>query len=109
MYLEGLKKEPEEVLLRLEYLDTLQELEEVQYRASTASAERKTLDVDMATRHRNAWRKLEEAEAHTVALEEQLSIGDRWTSTHPEYVKAMSEMTMRKYRLALDKLEHLVV
>ncbi|KAI0697792.1 hypothetical protein BC835DRAFT_1405591 [Cytidiella melzeri] len=60
-------------------------------------------------RYRNAWRKLEEAEAHTVALEEQLSIGDRWTSTHPEYVKAMSEMTMRKYRLALDKLERLVV
>ncbi|KAI0684292.1 hypothetical protein BC835DRAFT_1409170 [Cytidiella melzeri] len=102
MYLEGLKKEPEEVSLRLEYLDTLQELEEAQHvRGAAITA--------VKNRYRNAWRKLEEAEAHTVALEEQLSIGDRWTSTHPEYVKAMSEMTMRKYRLALDKLERLVV
>ena len=63
----------------------------------------------MKNRYRNAWKKLEDAESHTVALESRLSIEERWTSDHPDYRAAMSEMTMRRYRLALDKLERLVV
>jgi hypothetical protein len=60
-------------------------------------------------RYRNAWKKLDDAEAHTAALEKRLAIEERWTPDHPDYRVAMSEMTMRKYRLALDKLERLVV
>jgi hypothetical protein len=91
-------------------------------RAHAASAERNALDLDIAerrvrgagitavkNRYRNTWKKLEDAEAHTEALEKRLSIEERWTSDHPEYRAATSKMTMRKYRLALDKLERLVV
>ena len=59
--------------------------------------------------YRDAWKKLEDAEAHTAALEDRLSIDERWKPTDVAYQEAQAEMTMRKYRLALDKLERLVV
>ncbi len=60
-------------------------------------------------RYRHAWRKLEEASNHVAALEERLSIEERWTPTDDAYREAASELAMRKYRMALDKLERLVV
>ncbi|KAI0696074.1 hypothetical protein BC835DRAFT_1406027 [Cytidiella melzeri] len=121
-YLERLKAEPEEVSLRLEYLDSLQELEEANHRANISGKEREKLDLDITlkrvhgaaitavkNRYWYAWKKLENAEAHTVALEHRLSIERRWTPADPAYQETMAEMTMRKYRVALDKLERLVV
>ncbi|KAI0699213.1 hypothetical protein BC835DRAFT_1412678 [Cytidiella melzeri] len=121
-YLQGLKAEPEELSLRLEYLESLEALDEAQYRANTASLDRQKLDLDMAAtqvrgatitavknRYRHTWKKLEDAEDHTAALETRLSLEERWTPADRAYQEAKSEMVMRKYRLALDKLEHLVV
>ncbi|KAI0688330.1 hypothetical protein BC835DRAFT_1284859, partial [Cytidiella melzeri] len=121
-YLERLKSELEEVSLWLEYLDSLQELDEALHRANTSSVEHERLNIKIAAkrirgaaitavknRYRNAWKKLEDAEAHMVALEERLAIEERWTLADPAYQEAMSEMTMRRYCLALDKLERLVV
>ncbi|KAI0702843.1 hypothetical protein BC835DRAFT_1263474 [Cytidiella melzeri] len=121
-YLQGLKAEPEELSLRLEYLESLEALDEARYRANTASLDRQKLDLDMAAtqvrgatitavknRYRHAWKKLEDAEDHTAALETRLSLEERWTPADRAYQEAKSEMVMRKYRLALDKLERLVV
>lgn len=60
-------------------------------------------------RYRHAWRKLEEAANHVAALEDRLSIEERWLPTDDAYREAASELAMRKYRVALDKLEMLVV
>lgn len=43
------------------------------------------------------------------SLEEELEIVERWTYTCPEYKNGLKILSERKYRLALDKLERLVV
>ncbi|KAI0684586.1 hypothetical protein BC835DRAFT_1292791, partial [Cytidiella melzeri] len=104
-YLERLKAEPEEV-----------------HCANISGKEREKLDLDITLKrvhgaaitavknhYRYAWKKLENAEAHTVALEHRLSIERRWTPADLAYQETMAEMTMRKYWVALDKLERLVV
>ncbi len=60
-------------------------------------------------RYRNSWNKLERTEERVQTLEDQLGIEDRWSAGSKEYDSAFEELTMRKYRLALDKLERLVV
>jgi hypothetical protein len=42
-------------------------------------------------------------------IEGQLEIQHRWTSTTPEYIAIVQNMTVRDYRKALDHLERLVV
>ncbi|KAI0734100.1 hypothetical protein BC629DRAFT_526102 [Irpex lacteus] len=121
-YLQGLKTEPEETSLRIEYLMALQELDEAELRVSAASAEQKQMAVDIATkqlrgaaitaiknRYRHAWKRLEESAAHVAALENRMSIQERWKPTDDAYREAESELAMRRYRIALDKLEFLVV
>ncbi len=60
-------------------------------------------------RYRNSWNKLERTEGRVQILEDQLGIEDRWFPGSKDYDGAFEELTMRKYRLALDKLERLVV
>ncbi len=43
------------------------------------------------------------------ALEDQLGIEETWVAGSKEYDGAFAELTMRKYRIALDKLKRLVV
>jgi hypothetical protein len=52
---------------------------------------------------------LQRAEKHVTQLEEQLQIQDRWDKDSPDYQAAEEEMAHRRYRLALDELERLVV
>lgn len=50
-----------------------------------------------------------EAQGVAMALEKNLEIAERWTANSEEYKEARKWANMRKYRLALDKLERLMV
>ncbi|THG94779.1 hypothetical protein EW026_g6755 [Hermanssonia centrifuga] len=121
-YLQALKSEPAEVSLQLDYLELLQDLDEARRRASVASVAFQNLKHDIQSkslkgaaitavknRYRNSWSKFERTEERVQTLEDQLGIEDRWSPGLREYDSAFEELTMRKYRLALDKLERLVV
>ncbi|PSR78798.1 hypothetical protein PHLCEN_2v7280, partial [Hermanssonia centrifuga] len=121
-YLQALKLEPAEVSLQLDYMELLQELDDARRHASVASVAFQNLNHDIRSkglrgaaitavknRYRNSWNKLERTEERVQTLEDQLGIEDRWSAGSKEYDSAFEELTMRKYRLALDKLERLVV
>lgn len=57
---------------------------------------------------RALYRKVDAAEDRCEALERQLNI-DRWSPEDVEYLAALNYQRERKYRLALDKVERLVV
>jgi hypothetical protein len=42
-------------------------------------------------------------------LEEALEIEERWTTTSPKWTATVNEIKQRKYQLALDALELLIV
>lgn len=56
-----------------------------------------------------AYAKLQNAEAFTSHIENQLAIEERWIVGGENYIKYKEEATLQKYRVALDELERLVV
>ncbi|KAG2737344.1 hypothetical protein P692DRAFT_20666420, partial [Suillus brevipes Sb2] len=56
-----------------------------------------------------AYTKLQHAEAFTAHIESQLAIEERWTVGGDEYNKFKDEVSLQKYRVALDELERLVI
>ena len=95
---------------------------DLRFRASVASEECKKLDINVGVkvlrgaaitaiknRYRNAWKKFEDTANHVAALEDRLLIQQRWKPSDSAYHEAAMELTMRKYRIALDRLERLVV
>ena len=61
------------------------------------------------TRYRTTYNRWMAANKSTLWLEEELNIESRWTINSPQYQEAITLMTERKYRCALDSLELLVV
>ncbi len=61
----------------------------------------------MARRH--AKEKVEKDLDSVHALEVQLDIAERWTVASPKWVSTVVEIKKRKYQLALDALELLIV
>jgi hypothetical protein len=57
----------------------------------------------------SATRAIDRHEKRVNTLEDQLNISSRWSPTTPEYIDVERDLTYRKYRLALDDLERLVV
>ena len=58
----------------------------------------------------STYAKLQNAETMVTNLEVQLKLlSDRWNSSTPEYQEIKKEFAHRRYRLALDELERLVV
>jgi len=58
---------------------------------------------------RKASGAIECEEKHVALLEDHLNILTRWVPTQPEYIAIQKDMTIRKYRSALDELERLIV
>lgn len=63
--------------------------------------------VELARRH--AKEKVDKDLESVQALETQLEIADRWTVASPKWVSTVTEVKKRKYQVALDGLELLIV
>jgi hypothetical protein len=63
--------------------------------------------VEVARRH--AEEKVEKDLESVHALEAQLDVAKRWTVASPKWVSTVVEIKKRKYQLALDALELLIV
>ncbi|KAJ7074925.1 hypothetical protein B0H15DRAFT_792589 [Mycena belliarum] len=118
-YLLGLKNAPKENVetLRMEYVQKLINLSASECVPSTAEARRARSDdaayvpgagkAELARRHGKE--KVSKDLECVQELERVLEIGERWTTTSPEWVSTVVEVKKRKYQLALDELELLIV
>ncbi|KAK7022491.1 hypothetical protein R3P38DRAFT_2532722 [Favolaschia claudopus] len=105
-YLRGLIKEPEEETDTMEYYRRLvnqdekwQHYKEVHSKTSTAKARVK----------RHAKENWQKAMAMVQDMEQKMGIEDRWFWMDEEYKKAAELVVTRTYRLAVNRLEELVV
>ncbi|EJD47608.1 hypothetical protein AURDEDRAFT_163480 [Auricularia subglabra TFB-10046 SS5] len=126
-YLEGLKAEPEEVGLKMDYIAMLNELEDAEAVLASKQSDyqdglrapseeeiaRKRLSPAAVTKlykgrvdAHNKYMKILEA---VLALEGVLGIDNRWTTSSREYQEGLIQMAERDWRRALDRLELLMV
>ncbi|EKM49342.1 uncharacterized protein PHACADRAFT_188921 [Phanerochaete carnosa HHB-10118-sp] len=121
-YLKGLKAEPRQLSLHLEYFEVLQTLENARAQAAQASAAYDSLEYNIQhgnlrggaitaikNHHRHAWTRLERAETDVELLEKESDVDKRWTPEDQCYKDAVKEQVLRKYRLALDNLKRIVI
>ncbi|KAF8173360.1 hypothetical protein K438DRAFT_1728477 [Mycena galopus ATCC 62051] len=120
-YLVGLKHAAKTNVetLEMEYVQKLVNLSasEVKYTVVQEQARRARADdaaytpgvskAEVARRH--AKEKVEKDLESVHALEAQLDVAERWTVTSPKWVSTVVEIKKRKYQLALDALELLIV
>ncbi|KAJ7803507.1 hypothetical protein B0H14DRAFT_3091958 [Mycena olivaceomarginata] len=110
-YLEGLKSAPKtnNETLEMEYVQKLVNLSASQY----VQCSRWTMwslrkpGADLARRH--AQEKMEKDLERVQDLEELLEIEERWTTASLKWTATVNEIKKRKYHLALDALELLIV
>lgn len=117
-YLAGLSKEPEEDTLAVAYVLALEELWKAETELATqtksvASPVVTSKDPEKRTVHRTyraACEKVERCMEVVNNLEAELDVvGPRWTRESPKYKEAAKFASERKYRLALDRIERLLV
>ncbi|KAJ7888131.1 hypothetical protein B0H14DRAFT_3430321 [Mycena olivaceomarginata] len=120
-YLEGLKDatKTKEETLEMEYIQKLVNLSASQAKYRVAAAEARlarggngtfTPGVSKEDRaRRRAQEKMEKEEERVEELEEMLDIVERWTTESPKWVATVDGIKKRKYALALDALELLIV
>ncbi|KAJ7855154.1 hypothetical protein B0H14DRAFT_2353371 [Mycena olivaceomarginata] len=117
-YLEGLKSAPKtnNETLEMEYVQKLVNLSASQYvvaaearcaRGDEGSYAPGTSKADLARRH--AQEKMEKDLERVQDLEEFLEIEEHWTTASLKWTATMNEIKKRKYHLALDVLELLIV
>ncbi|KAJ7782103.1 hypothetical protein B0H14DRAFT_3095747 [Mycena olivaceomarginata] len=123
-YLEGLKSAPKtnNETLEMEYVQKLVNLSASQYvqpldnvvaaearraRGDEGSYAPGTSKADLARRH--AQEKMEKDLERVQDLEELLEIEERWTTASLKWTATVNEIKKRKYHLALDALELLIV
>ncbi|KAF9489129.1 hypothetical protein BDN71DRAFT_1402123, partial [Pleurotus eryngii] len=127
-YVSQLSSESEGDLLHIAYMEMLQKLRDIESRTQT-SAQRfitsyptsasgshaysselsQTQKLETERRHA---RELYESTLHEViAIEIELGVAnqDRWQPSHPQYLKTLKYMPLRRYHQALDKLQKLVI
>lgn len=121
VYLSGLKKEPEEETMQIEYHRSLEKLEttkealhaiEGKWRLLTAQDFVEPIRDDtqvVETTRRHIREKYDEALSVVHSLESQLGIRDRWLPGSELRLAAAKKLAMRQYQRALDTVEHLVV
>ncbi|KAG1771089.1 hypothetical protein EV702DRAFT_1181517 [Suillus placidus] len=123
-YLESLKEPPLQDRLQIRYVQVLDDLAEWQLEWVRARevANQALTDVAIGDLHQintaitqvqiqvdAAYAKLQNAEAFTSHIENQLAIEERWTVGGEKYIKFKEEASLQKYHVALNELERLVV
>ncbi|KAJ3802985.1 hypothetical protein GGU11DRAFT_849655 [Lentinula aff. detonsa] len=122
-YLSGLKKEPAEETVQMEYYKKLVKLEDAELKLIAATREWVSYtpgNISQAFGRADQTRRIETQRQHAIEnrndlkkevqmLEVQLGVKDRWTSGSEDWEKAKKMVAMAKYQRALDKLEGLVV
>ncbi|KAJ3801065.1 hypothetical protein GGU11DRAFT_842471 [Lentinula aff. detonsa] len=122
-YLSGLKKEPAEETVQMEYYKKLVKLEDAELKLVAATREWVSYtpgNISQAFGRADQTRRIETLRQHAIenrndlkkevqTLEVQLGVKDRWTSGSEDWEKAKKMVAMAKYQRALDKLEGLVV
>ncbi|KAF8181115.1 hypothetical protein K438DRAFT_1601881 [Mycena galopus ATCC 62051] len=117
-YLEGLKNVPKtnDETLEMEYVQRLVNLSTSQYvvaaeaRRARGDGGTYALGVSKAVlARRPAQEKMENDLERVLDLEETLEIVERWTTASPKWTATVAEIKKRKYQLALDALELLIV
>ncbi|KAJ3740656.1 hypothetical protein DFH05DRAFT_1537544 [Lentinula detonsa] len=122
-YLSGLKKEPAEETVQMEYYKKLVKLEDAESKLIAATREWVSYtpgNISQAFGRADQTRRIETLRQHAIenrndlkkevqTLEVQLGVKDRWTSGSEDWEKAKKMVAMAKYQRALDKLEGLVV
>ncbi|KAH7917652.1 hypothetical protein BV22DRAFT_1108532 [Leucogyrophana mollusca] len=126
-YLENSAKEPEYNTMAVKYVDELQKLRyaEAMYGSVTTSpfltytpAEFTSSGLNSSARQGSKAAEAERASAHRKLalqmnvvddLERRHGITERWTSSHPEWVKAADYIKRRHFIRAVEELEGLVV
>ncbi|KIJ30273.1 hypothetical protein M422DRAFT_81424, partial [Sphaerobolus stellatus SS14] len=118
-YLLSLKTEPEEDVLKFEYLKTLQQLRSAYERWLNTPIE-ELRHRDFYTRDESLTRSLETSRIRgldslltlqcvVADLEEKLDIAQRWTPESDEWKETAKKLAMREYQHAVDRVEGLVV
>ncbi|KAI1781971.1 hypothetical protein LXA43DRAFT_907171 [Ganoderma leucocontextum] len=102
-YLERRKQEPKEVTRKIEYIQALLAFEKAGYKEQDLK--------QLRTRAKAAFTRWETAQERVLIIEDELklSVEERWVPKSKDYEDALSELTQRQYRLALDNLERLIV
>ncbi|KAJ3717531.1 hypothetical protein C8R42DRAFT_587087, partial [Lentinula raphanica] len=122
-YLQGLKKEPPEETLQMEYFRKLEKYTTAQNKVNDPNREWITYTPDsilsalgrndqtqhIEARRRHAIENRDDLKAEVQALEMRLAIKTRWTPDSDEWRVAKDLVHKAKYQRALDKLEGLVV
>ncbi|KAJ3761727.1 hypothetical protein EV360DRAFT_92860 [Lentinula raphanica] len=115
-YLNGLKKEPAEETLQMEYYKKLVKLQDAESKLSTSTNTWIHYTPDGAdqtrkieTQRRHALESRDDLKAEVQLLELRLGIKDRWVSGSEEWERVKKMVSTAKYQKALDKLEGLVV
>ncbi|KAG1793275.1 uncharacterized protein HD556DRAFT_1443706 [Suillus plorans] len=123
-YLESLKEPPLQDRLQIRYVQVLDELAERQsdWIRAREVANQALTNIAISNLHQintaitqarirvdTAYTKLQNAEAFTSHIENQLAIEEHWTVGGDNYKKYKEEASLQKYHVALDELERLVV
>ncbi len=81
----------------------------IQVNNASEAAKRKKETTRIRMRARTTFSRYALAEEEVLRMEEELGIEERWLPGSPEYAQGIEELGCRKYRLALDHLERLVI
>ncbi|KAJ7473498.1 hypothetical protein FB451DRAFT_1133999 [Mycena latifolia] len=121
-HLERLKREPPEVVWTVEYMELLMKHSVAQQASSAAEREFKSLDwhiihsgwqgkkiQSVRTKYRTTYTRCIMLEEELSRHEEEHGLVTRWAPGMNEYNEALTMMTERRYRRAIDELERLVV
>ncbi|KAJ7239447.1 hypothetical protein C8J57DRAFT_1528105 [Mycena rebaudengoi] len=121
-YFQYLRSEPEEIQQSCDYIELLLKLQKAKLDADHAKLEytnrdyliikqgyTRTAILKLETRYRTTWTKYVTTQETVCRFEEQHSIAERWTSSSEEFKSAIGLLSERKYRLALNEIERLVV
>jgi hypothetical protein len=109
----------EEVAISAEYVTLLEKLAIAKSNSDAAKIHHDSLDQGskvseqeanlIKSRYRSTFARLELMVEQVATFEDEHQIGDRWTPDDPRYIQGIKNVTIRRYHLALSKLEHLVV
>ncbi|KAJ6570427.1 hypothetical protein B0H10DRAFT_1685340, partial [Mycena sp. CBHHK59/15] len=120
-YFKALRCEPPEISATVEYMELLIKLGLTKQESDKAKSDWNARDyhiingigraeiIHINTRYRTTHTKYLATEEEVCRFEETNDIVNRWTSTSQPYIDGIVLMTERRYRLAVDELERLVV
>ncbi|KAJ3765786.1 hypothetical protein FB446DRAFT_654740 [Lentinula raphanica] len=115
-YLNGLKKEPQEETLQMEYYKKLVKLQDAESKLSTSTSLWVHYTPDgidqtrkIETQRRHALESRDDLKVEVQLLELRLGIKDRWIPGSEDWERVKKMVVMAKYQKALDRLEGLIV